>query len=55
MFDLMTIKDFAKEINKPVSTVGTWRTRGDLPAEIFKVIGGTVFIKVDKFKEWVAN
>ena len=55
MFDLMSIKDFAKEINKPESTVRTWKRRGDIPKDVFKEIGGTVFIGTDKFKEWISN
>lgn len=53
MFGLMTIKDLAKELNKPESTVRTWKRRGDIPSSLFKDIGGTVFIKVEKFKEWI--
>lgn len=52
---LMTIKEFAKKMNKPESTIRTWRNRGDLPKELFKKIGGDVFIKTEKFKEWVAS
>ena len=54
-FNLITIKEFAKQMRKPESTIRTWRTRGDLPANIFKKIGGDVFIKIDKFKEWIAK
>lgn len=53
MFNLMSIKDFSKELKKPESTINTWRRRGDLPSSLFKIIGGTVFVRVDKFKEWV--
>lgn len=53
MFGLMTIKDLAKELNKPESTINTWRRRGDLPSSLFKPIGGTIFVRVDRFKEWV--
>lgn len=49
----MTLKDLAKELNKPESTIRTWKRRGDLPLFIFKEIGGTVFVKADKFKEWI--
>ena len=55
MFGLMTLKDLAKELNKPESTIRTWRRRGDIPSSLFKEIGGTVFVRVKKFKEWVAN
>ncbi len=53
MFGLMTIKDLAKELNKPESTINTWRRRGDLPSSLFKPIGGTIFVRVNRFKEWV--
>lgn len=53
MFNLITIKDFAKELGKPESTIRTWILRGDIPSYLCKKIGGTVFIKKDKFAEWV--
>ena len=53
MFDLMSIKDLAKDLNKPESTIRTWKRRGDIPSSLFKNIGGTVFIRVEKFKEWI--
>ena len=55
MFNLMTLKDFAKELNKPESTIRTWKRRGELPSFLFKEIGGTVFVRTEKFKEWVEN
>ena len=55
MFGLISIKDFAKKLEKPESTVRTWKRRGDLPAFIFINIGGTVFIKIKKFEEWIEN
>lgn len=53
MFNLMTLKDLAKELNKPESTIRTWKRRGDLPSSLFKEIGGTVFVRSDRFREWV--
>ena len=50
---LMTIKDFAKALHKPESTIRTWKRRGDLPPFLFKQIGNDVFIKKQKFKEWL--
>lgn len=55
MFGLMTIKDLAEELGKPESTIRTWKRRGDLPPSLFKNIGGTVFVRQEKFKEWVDN
>lgn len=49
MFDLISLKDFAKELNKPESTVRTWKRRGDIPASVFKVIGSTVFVRMERF------
>lgn len=53
MFGLMTIKDLAKELGKPESTVRTWKRRGNIPLSCFKEIGGTVFVRVEEFKKWV--
>lgn len=52
-FNLMSLKDLAKELGKPVSTINTWRIRNELPAELFIKIGSTVFVKVNKFKQWI--
>ena len=53
MFDLMSIKDFSKELGKPESTVRTWIRRGDIPLSCLSKIGSTVFIRTDRFKEWL--
>lgn len=55
MENLMSINELAKELKKPPSTINTWRRRGDLPQELFFKIGGTVFVKKDKFLEWVES
>lgn len=55
MLGLMTLKDLAKELGKPESTIRTWKRRGDIPALLFKTIGGTVFVRTEKFKEWLDN
>ncbi len=55
MLDLLTLKDFAKELNKPESTIRTWKRRGELPSFLFLEIGGTIFVKLEKFKKWVEN
>ncbi len=55
MFKLMSLKDLAKELNKPESTIRTWRRRKDIPECIFVEIGGTVFVHVDRFQEWINN
>ena len=53
MFGLMKLKDLAKELGVPESTIRTWRRRGDIPLSCFHNIGTTVFIKTDEFKKWV--
>jgi hypothetical protein len=55
MLGLMTLKELSKELQKPESTIRTWRRRGDLPSSLFKEIGGTVFVRVEKLKEWIDN
>ena len=53
MFGLMKIKDLANELKTPESTIRTWKRRGDIPLSCFKEIGGTVFVRVEQFKEWL--
>ena len=49
----MKIKAFAAELGVPESTIRTWRRRGEIPLSCFKVIGNTVFIKVEEMKKWL--
>lgn len=51
IFNILKLKDFAKEIKIPESTIRTWKRRGQIPESCFLVIGSTVFVKVDVFKE----
>jgi hypothetical protein len=53
MFNLISLKDFAKGLNKPEGTIRTWKRRGDLPSSIFITIGSSLFIKENKFMEWL--
>jgi len=53
MFGLMTIEDFAKEIQRPINTIKTWKKRGELPEYLFKKIGGCVYIRENKIQEWI--
>ena len=55
MFGLMKIKDFAKELQVPESTVRTWKRRGDIPSSCFHIIGNTVFVKEEEVKKWLDN
>ena len=53
MEDLITLNEFAKLLNKPVSTIRTWKRRGNLPSYIFRTIGSTIFIKISLFEDWI--
>ena len=55
MFNIMSIKDFAKAIGKPESTVYSWKQKGDIPLTCFKQIGGTWFVRVTQMQEWIDN
>ncbi len=50
--DLIPLKDFAKQLGKPESTIRTWKRRGDIPAECFLSIGSTVFVRINVFQQW---
>lgn len=52
-FKIMKLKDFAKEIKTPESTVRTWKRRGEIPANCFLVIGSTVFVRVNEIQQWL--
>lgn len=54
-FNLMKLKDFAKEISTPESTVRTWKRRGEIPASCFLIIGSTVFVRVKEIQQWMAQ
>ncbi len=53
LFNIIKLKDFAKEIGVPESTVRTWKRRKEIPEECFKIIGSTIFIKVEETKQWM--
>ena len=52
-FNIMKLKDFAKAICTPESTVRTWKRRGEIPSSCFKVIGSTVYVRVDEMQELI--
>jgi len=52
--NLIINKNFAEMLGKPQSTIYSWKNKGDLPQEIFFQIGGTWFIKINKFNELTA-
>lgn len=49
----MKVKAFAAELGVPESTIRTWKRRGEIPPSCFKVIGNTVFIKIEETKKWL--
>lgn len=53
MFGLMILKEFAKELGKPESTIKTWRRRGNLPPSLFLKIGNDIFIDTNEFKTFI--
>jgi hypothetical protein len=55
MIGLIPIKKFAEEMNKPLSTIKTWRRRGELPEYLFKKVGTEVFVRTERIKEWVES
>lgn len=52
-FGIISIKEFSKEINTPESTVRTWKRKGFIPQDCFKTIGGRVFVRVERAKEFL--
>lgn len=54
-FNLMKLKDFAKEISTPESTVRTWKRRGEIPEYCFLIIGSTVFVRVKEIQQWISQ
>ena len=50
--NIMSIKDFAKAIKKTVSTIYEWRRDRKIPEECFKLVGKSIFVRVDKITEF---
>lgn len=53
MIGLISLEEFAKMLKKPVSTIRTWKRRGELPSFLFKPVGGTIFVREKRIPEWV--
>lgn len=53
-FNLMTIPDFAKKIGRGKSTIYDWKNNGTMPANCFKQIGGTWYVRVNEMKAFLA-
>ena len=53
MIGLISLKKFAELLDKPESTIRTWKDRGELPAFLFKKVGGTVFVRENRIQDWI--
>lgn len=53
MENILNISVFAKLLNKPTSTIYSWRRNGNLPEYIFLKIGGCIFVRKDKFEKFI--
>lgn len=51
--NIIPIQELAKQLKKPQSTVYSWRRNGNLPESVFLKIGGCIFVKIDKFMEFI--
>ena len=52
-FGLISLAELAKKLGKKESTVRTWKLRGEIPAECFKTIGSSVFVKVKEVEKFI--
>lgn len=55
MTDFYTFEEFCAILKANPNTVKTWKRRGNLPAEIFFKIGGTLYILKEEFEKWIAE
>lgn len=53
-FDVITIEEFAKMMGRGKSTIYDWKNNGTIPANCFKQIGGTWYVKVPEMKAYLA-
>ena len=53
MDNLITLSVAADKLNVAESTLRTWKRRGEIPEECFKKIGSRVFMRKDRFENWV--
>lgn len=53
VFGVIKLKEFAKMLGVPESTVRTWKRRGDIPEKCFLTIGVTVFVKEAEAKAFM--
>ena len=52
-FNIMRIKDLAKQIGISDNTIRTWKRRGNIPKKCFMHVAGTVFVKVKEIQKWI--
>lgn len=45
-FNVMSVREFAKKINKPASTIYEWIRKSTIPDNCTKRVGKTIFVKV---------
>lgn len=50
--NVISIKDFAKKIKKPASTIYEWRRKKVIPENCFKLVAGSIFVKVSEMQEF---
>ena len=54
-FGTMSMKAFADSIGVAKSTIYTWKTNGEIPADCFKEVGGKIFVKVKEMRAFFAS
>lgn len=52
-FNVMSIRDFAKSIKKPASTIYEWRRAKKIPENCFKLIGKSIFVRVSEMMDFL--
>lgn len=52
-FNIMSIRDFAKSINKPKSTIYGWRRDKSIPEKCFKMVGKSIFVRVSEMTDFL--
>ena len=55
MINIMSIKNFSKEIKTDVRTIKKWIKTGDLPLPIYKKIGTETYILIENYNKWITE
>ena len=50
--NVISVKEFAKQIKKPVSTIYEWIRKQLIPANCVKRVGKSIFIKVPEIQDF---